>query len=126
MEAVSLSPTCLLSDSQPIEPPKISRRLEMPLLRRPIVAPAAQPGEKRSVETVGVGDSSPFGWHVDCVGAKSERARREDSNVDSTRRDAFGPKNSRYKVKLSAIAIRFEIADEAIRRKGPNKETRVF
>src|SRR5262249_61696201 len=72
MEAVSLSPTCLLSDSQPIEPPKIPRRLEMPLLH-PIVEPAAQPGEKRGVETVGVGDSSPFGWHVDCVSAKSER-----------------------------------------------------
>jgi hypothetical protein len=72
MEAVSLSPSCLLSDAQPIEPPKISHRLEMPLLCL-IVAPAAQPGEKRGVETVGDGVSSPIGWHGDCVWAKSER-----------------------------------------------------
>ena len=46
--------------------------LQMPLLD-PIVVPAAQPGEKRGVETVGDGVSSPIGWHVDCVWAKSER-----------------------------------------------------
>ena len=80
----------------PLNRLKFPTALEMPLLC-PIVARARQPREKRGVETVGDGVSSPLGWHVDCVWAKPEPfdpdvrrfAAREHPNSNAIRMEPW-------------------------------------